>query len=108
MHLKMHFSRTIFLSQKPLISLSGAYGRVWILIYCRLRQELISCSAGRSAFEMSQVFDSVLGIDYSETFIHAANVLKESGSHPVERLISVINHFRRRSWNLILKEIELF
>ena len=48
----------------------------------------LGCSVGRSAFEMSQVFDSVLGIDYSEAFIHAAQVLKESGSHPVERLIS--------------------
>lgn len=48
----------------------------------------LGCSVGRSAFEMSQVFDSVLGIDYSEAFIHAANVLKNTGSHRVNRLIS--------------------
>ena len=48
----------------------------------------LGCSVGRSAFEMSQVFDSVMGIDYSETFIQSAKLLKESGRHPVERLIS--------------------
>ena len=34
------FFRTIFLSLKPLISQSDAYGREWILIYYRVRQEL--------------------------------------------------------------------
>jgi putative 4-mercaptohistidine N1-methyltranferase len=48
----------------------------------------LGCSVGRSAFEMSQKFDSVVGIDYSEAFIEAAKVLKHTGSHGVERLIS--------------------
>ena len=48
----------------------------------------IGCSVGRSTFEMSQIFDSVVGVDYSEAFIHAAQVLKKTGSHRVDRLIS--------------------
>lgn len=48
----------------------------------------IGCSVGRSTFEMSQIFDSVVGVDYSEAFIHAAQVLKKTGSHHVDRLIS--------------------
>jgi putative 4-mercaptohistidine N1-methyltranferase len=48
----------------------------------------LGCSVGRSAFEMSQKFDSVVGIDYSEAFIQAAKDLKDTGSHRVNRLIS--------------------
>ncbi|MDG1702542.1 MAG: putative 4-mercaptohistidine N1-methyltransferase [Opitutae bacterium] len=48
----------------------------------------LGCSVGRSAFEMSKHFNSVVGIDYSEAFINAANVLKNEGRHRVDRLIS--------------------
>ena len=58
------------------------------LLPSRKRALDLGCSVGCSAFEMSQIFDSVLGIDYSETFIDAAKVLKNTGSHRVDRLIS--------------------
>ncbi|RNF00021.1 putative methyltransferase [Trypanosoma rangeli] len=39
----------------------------------------IGCATGASVLEMSKYFGSVIGIDYSETFIHFANeILKES------------------------------
>lgn len=48
----------------------------------------LGCSVGRSAFEMTQMFDSVVGIDYSEAFIDAAKILKNTGRHAVDRLVS--------------------
>ncbi len=39
----------------------------------------LGCAVGRSSFEMSRDFDEVLGLDYSEAFIDAANTLKERG-----------------------------
>lgn len=42
----------------------------------------LGCSVGRSTFELAQHFGRVTGIDYSQTFIDAANILKQEGQHP--------------------------
>ncbi len=39
----------------------------------------IGCAVGRSSFELSAFCKSVLGIDYSQAFIDAAEALKETG-----------------------------
>ena len=39
----------------------------------------IGCAVGRSAFEMTKLFDEVIGIDYSQSFINACNQLKSKG-----------------------------
>lgn len=40
----------------------------------------LGCSVGRSSFELARLCNSVVGIDYSERFIEAANAMKNSGS----------------------------
>ena len=40
----------------------------------------LGCAVGRSSFEMARICESVTGIDYSNSFIEAANVLKEQGA----------------------------
>ena len=40
----------------------------------------LGCSVGRSSFELTKHFDSVLGIDYSQAFIDSANELKKNKS----------------------------
>ena len=40
----------------------------------------LGCSVGRSSFELTKHFDSVLGIDYSQAFIDSANELKQNKS----------------------------
>lgn len=40
----------------------------------------LGCAVGRIAFELTNDFDEVLGIDYTDSFIEAANHLKNSGS----------------------------
>lgn len=47
----------------------------------------LGCAVGRSSFELTKHFKSVLGIDYSQAFIESAQRLKNEGSHPVERLL---------------------
>ena len=39
----------------------------------------IGCAVGRSTFEMTKLFDEVIGIDYSQSFISACNKLKSKG-----------------------------
>lgn len=39
----------------------------------------LGCAVGRSSFELSKIFDEVVGIDYSASFIRAANILKTKG-----------------------------
>lgn len=46
----------------------------------------LGCSVGRSSFELAGKCREVIGIDYSQAFINAANRLKETGSHPATRL----------------------
>ena len=40
----------------------------------------LGCAVGRSSFELAKHFESVIGIDYSQSFIDAANSIKSSGS----------------------------
>ena len=40
----------------------------------------LGCAVGRSSFEMLRYCDQVVGVDYSQSFIHAANQLLKSGS----------------------------
>ncbi|CAD5123895.1 DgyrCDS12202 [Dimorphilus gyrociliatus] len=40
----------------------------------------IGCAVGRSTFEMCNFLDEVVGIDYSQSFVDACNILKGSGS----------------------------
>lgn len=39
----------------------------------------IGCSVGRSSFEMTRLFEEVVGIDYSHSFVAACNTLKGQG-----------------------------
>lgn len=42
----------------------------------------LGCAVGRSSFLLSKTSDKVVGIDFSQSFIDAANQMKESGSIP--------------------------
>jgi len=46
----------------------------------------LGCSVGRSSFELARFCDKVIGIDYSQSFIDAANRLKTDERHPATRL----------------------
>ncbi len=46
----------------------------------------LGCAVGRSTFELAALCQSVIGIDYSQRFIDAANDLKANGSLPYEFL----------------------
>jgi putative 4-mercaptohistidine N1-methyltranferase len=46
----------------------------------------LGCSVGRSSFELARQCSEVVGIDYSQAFIDAANRLKQDGLHPGWRL----------------------
>ena len=46
----------------------------------------LGCSVGRSTFELARHFDEVIGIDYSNAFIQAANRLQRDAVHPATRL----------------------
>lgn len=46
----------------------------------------LGCAVGRSSFELARRFARVIGIDYSQGFIDAANRLKLDGRHSATRL----------------------
>lgn len=46
----------------------------------------VGCSVGRSSFELTRYFQSVVGIDYSRAFINAAQALRKKGEHIVATL----------------------
>ena len=46
----------------------------------------LGCAVGRSAFELARICKSVIGIDYSQSFIDAANTLIKNGSLNYSRL----------------------
>ncbi len=46
----------------------------------------LGCAVGRSTFELARHFDEVIGIDFSQSFIDAANQLKENGQVEAIRL----------------------
>ncbi|XP_050405004.1 uncharacterized protein LOC126820889 [Patella vulgata] len=39
----------------------------------------IGCAVGRSTFELARIFDEVIGLDYSQSFVDACNELKSEG-----------------------------
>ena len=39
----------------------------------------IGCAVGRATFELTRVFDEVIGVDYSKLFIETSNRLKMDG-----------------------------
>ena len=39
----------------------------------------IGCAVGRSSFELTQKFEEVVGIDFSQSFVDACNHLKDQG-----------------------------
>ena len=47
---------------------------------CRCRALDLGCAVGRSSFEMARMFQQVVGIDLSQTFIDMANQMKTDGS----------------------------
>ncbi len=46
----------------------------------------VGCAVGRSTFEMARTCDHVLGVDFSQSFIDAADRLKAGESIPYDRL----------------------
>ena len=46
----------------------------------------LGCSVGRSSFELARHCEEVIGIDYSQAFIDAANRIVVEGWHPATRL----------------------
>ena len=46
----------------------------------------LGCAVGRSTFELARHFDQVVGIDFSQSFVDAANRMKSSGKHIATRL----------------------
>lgn len=46
----------------------------------------LGCSVGRSSFELARHCEEVIGIDYSNAFIDAAQRLAADGAHPATRL----------------------
>lgn len=46
----------------------------------------LGCSVGRSSFELARHCREVIGVDYSQAFIDAANRLVAEGRHPATRL----------------------
>ena len=46
----------------------------------------LGCSVGRSSFELARHCSEVVGVDYSQAFIDAANRMKTQGMHPAWRL----------------------
>lgn len=47
---------------------------------CSGRALDIGCAVGRATFELARYFDTVVGIDYSETFVRAAAAIASEGS----------------------------
>ena len=46
----------------------------------------VGCAVGRSSFELSRICEAVIGIDFSSTFIEAAESLRLQGEFPYFRL----------------------
>ena len=45
----------------------------------------IGCAVGRSSFELARFYAEVIGIDYSQAFVDAAERIRRDGSHPATR-----------------------
>ena len=48
----------------------------------------VGCSVGRTSFELTRHFDRVVGLDFSQAFVDAANKMKAQGSLPYSRIVS--------------------
>ena len=46
----------------------------------------LGCAVGRSSFELARLCETVIGIDYSHSFIHAAQVLQTQATLPYSML----------------------
>ncbi len=68
----------------------------------------IGCSVGRVSFELSNYFNKVVGIDYSQSFIDTANRLKENGVIRYEKKIEgdIKKHKEFRLENIITDNVE--
>lgn len=47
----------------------------------------VGCAVGGSSFELAKHFDEVVGIDFSQHFVDAANKMKEQGKQDFEILV---------------------
>jgi putative 4-mercaptohistidine N1-methyltranferase len=61
-------------------------GVEWARVPAGARALDLGCAVGRSTFELARHCPEVVGIDYSQAFIDAANRLKVEGVHPATRL----------------------
>ncbi len=46
----------------------------------------LGCAVGRSSYELASLCQEVIGIDYSQSFVDAAEAIRSSGSHTYRRL----------------------
>jgi len=47
----------------------------------------IGCAVGASSFELAKYYDEVVGIDFSQHFVDAANLMKTNGNVDFESLV---------------------
>lgn len=47
----------------------------------------LGCAVGSSSFELSKIYDEVIGIDFSQHFIDAANSMKSTGKMSFDMLV---------------------
>ncbi|MFZ8977103.1 MAG: 5-histidylcysteine sulfoxide synthase, partial [Pseudohongiellaceae bacterium] len=63
----------------------------------RLRALDLGCAVGRSTFELARTFDSVVGLDYSDAFIDAAEHLRQQRSMEYKRWDTGAHHTRLKA-----------
>ncbi len=61
-------------------------GPDWTRLQGPVRALDLGCAVGRSSFELARRCEEVVGIDYSQAFIDAAERMKEDGCHVATRL----------------------
>lgn len=57
----------------------------------------LGCAVGRSTFELARTFDSVVGLDYSDAFIDAAEHLRQQRSMEYKRWDTGAHHTRLKA-----------
>ena len=57
----------------------------------------LGCAVGRSTFELARTFDSVVGLDYSDAFIDAAEHLRQQQSMEYKRWDTGAHHTRLKA-----------
>ena len=57
----------------------------------------LGCAVGRSTFELARTFDSVVGLDYSDAFIDAAEHLRQQRSIEYKRWDTGAHHTRLKA-----------